>query len=263
MGYGCGEVVVLGGGCGFSAHRQRLPDSSQVLEGTERQAGKGREPVGNKLLPTENGVDRRQKVSYGCGGYRTVVQADTVYSFAEGGAFQAMDGAGGGAAYRPDAGPGALHRTGGGRLPTAGLLRGLDQPAYALHRGAQTLDRRVEEGRIGRGTAVRFADRHHLSRLERPVGQGVQAAEGAQEGKSARQYDRPRDCHQHVGRSHHYADIEEREPERHGRERRHRPPRRRHRPSGPRGRRERDWPVGGLADERQTDCTNRRATHIC
>ena len=46
-------------------------------------------------------------------------------------------------------------------------------------------------GRAGRGTAVRFVDRHHLSRLERSVGQGVQAAERAQEGKSARQYDRP------------------------------------------------------------------------
>ena len=168
------------------------------------------------MLPTENGVDRRQKVSYGCGGYRTVVQADTVYSVAESGAVQAMDGTGGGAAYRPDARPGALHRAGGGRLPSAGLFRGLDQPAYALDRGTQTPDRRVETRRTGRGTAVRLANRHYLSRLERPVGQGVQAAEGAQDGKSARQYDRPRDCHQHVGRSHHHADIEEREPERHG-----------------------------------------------
>ena len=99
--------MVLGGGRGFGAHRQRLPDGSQVLEGTERQAGKGREPVGNKLLPTENGVDRRQTLPYGRGGYRTVVQADTVYSIAESGAIQAMDGAGDGAAHRPDAGPGA------------------------------------------------------------------------------------------------------------------------------------------------------------
>ena len=49
--------------------------------------------------------------------------------------------------------------------------------------------RRSQEGGAGRGTAVRFADRHHLSRLERSVGQGVQAAERSQERKSARQYD--------------------------------------------------------------------------
>lgn len=42
LGYRRGEMVVLGGGCGVGADRQRLPDGPQVLEGAERQTYKRR-----------------------------------------------------------------------------------------------------------------------------------------------------------------------------------------------------------------------------
>ena len=103
---------------------------------------------------------------------------------------------------------GTRHRPDAGILPSQRLFRELDQPAAKIHRGTQGTDRRMGTPRYQKGTGIRHADRYYYAGLVGYDHAPVQAVQGTENRKPARQHDQSGAGAQHACRSDDHRNFE-------------------------------------------------------